>query len=504
MESLEVTPKPSPEREIKPTSTPQSDPRRSGSNSIEGSPEAKVKLLTPPKSSSRGGSPREGSPEPPRRQTAVSARLSARGSVEGGEKDLPSASQQQQSDVESSLEYVSKLSEDTISAHSVEDFTADSAHSKTGSEDITASPPHLHPITTITTSPSSSLLPRSTLTTAQTAHLKAASDDITASSAVSTRARSNLMASRSLNNMDKVGVGVHEARPTGPLGSRLPGEGRARVSGSEPPASVGEEVEQEVEHPVKQEGELRESIATVISPTLKMADKDADEAPTEPAEGEEALFDMLKGGDKQVRGTTLAGTEEERGGSQEDLTDSQEVMEEFDRMLESAEEMVTSEGNGATAQNPNGATAQEPEPTAQAPEPSGTEHSDHEPIGPEPSGSEQEPQATAQEPEHASEEPKSTEQKSEPTPQVPVLEDSEERQGKEQDTAAAGFLETVPAQKPRPPQPQSPSRDETDSSQEPLPPPAASDQPLPPPTASDQPLPPSTASDQAPPTFHSK
>ena len=337
MEDLEMTPKPSPEREIK-VSTPHSESQLSGLISLEGSPETRIKLLTPPKSSSRAGS-KEGSPEASKLQStpaAIAARLLARGSGEDKEASPPVGSQQQQlSDVESSLEFVSKLSEDTISAHSLEDYPeSQSAHSKTGSEDINSS--SSSPTRPLPPAPAiSSRISRTTAMKA--AHLKAASDDITAASAVSHRVRSNLMISQSLTSMDRVGV-APEPR-LGGMGHQLKGGREARAVGSEPPVSIGEEAEEQIaitrEEGVGEKGS--EAIAAVISPTLKMADKVEDSGTEEPATGEEALFNMLEGRDKPV---LAVGSREALSKSREDLTDSQEVMDEFDRILDGAEEMI--------------------------------------------------------------------------------------------------------------------------------------------------------------------
>ena len=269
MEDLEATPKPSPEREIR----PMSSDRASGSNSEDSPPQETggLRLLPPPKKSS-----------PPRHFIREVSPLSNSQTVATepagrGEGELEIESSSHVSDIESSFEIISKLSEDTISAHSLDL----DGHAKTMSED--------------TNSPSSHATAG-----VMRAHLKAASDDITtAASAVdSSKQRIGWTESQSLTTLDKVGVRARRARRPN-LASVHRGSNDSRGGHdqiSEPPGQG------DVSPPEMS------ALENIISPTLKKAErKDKPKASKEQSLDEDDLFEML--GDNSVDASPPRSTE---------------------------------------------------------------------------------------------------------------------------------------------------------------------------------------------------
>ena len=300
LEDLEITPKPSPEREI--VDTPAGGGgggggRRSGRSSSRDSPqrEITIKLSTPPRTSPSRHLPKESSPETKGRLVAGTG--GSRVGQGGLEKESfpPSLLSD---DVESSFEIVSKLSEDTVSVHS-EDFVEE-LHSKTASDDISTS--------SLTVSTAAAT--RGGVAIEGGVHLKAASDDITVASKVSKLRIRSKTESQSMTGMDKVGVTSprHLQLAPGSGGGGGGGEGGSRddinrdhpISEALPPETITAPDDKVVE--VGETGGGSEDPvpdhSTIISPTLKMADRTErmkGSGQNEQSLDEDDLFEMLGG-----------------------------------------------------------------------------------------------------------------------------------------------------------------------------------------------------------------
>lgn len=264
MDDLEVTPKPSPERELRGTSSDGT----SGSNPEDSPPQdTGLRLLPPPKKSSP---PRRVTREvsPLRNSQAAPTEPAVRAE---GELEIESS---QVSDIESSFEIISKLSEDTISAHSLDL----NGHTKTMSEDTNS--PSSHAVAGV-----------------MRAHLKAASDDITtAASAVDgSKQQVGWTESQSLTTLDKVGVRARRMRRPNLASVHRNSKGSRGGYGqiSEPPST---EDQGDVGLPE------RPALESIISPTLKKVErKDKPKASKEQSLDEDDLFEML--GDHSMDGS---------------------------------------------------------------------------------------------------------------------------------------------------------------------------------------------------------
>ncbi len=374
MEDLETTPKPSPEREINDHAQqqPGDSGGTSGSSSMECSPEVKISLSTPPAANPQQD-PRSKESSPERTPSQLTTGTSAR--TEGGEDEdssgiessppPPPVSQQQllqqqqpASDIESSFEILSKISEDTISAHSLEVDSLGS-HSKAASEDVSSASGFIQTTPTpVAAGNTSTAMARVKGGGVVGTHSKAASDDISAASAIS-RHRSGLakVESRSLSGIDRVGmatgpvkVGVSPISPLGryhekamsssPLSSSPLSSSPLSSSPLLPPQPTDTADPSDTTDPMAtEEGVVpREGgVATIISPTLKMASKsDQMTRPSEPSVGEEALFEMLGSGGGEE---TLPASHAQDTGEHDDKDlESMEVLDKFDKILDGMDE----------------------------------------------------------------------------------------------------------------------------------------------------------------------